>query len=158
MSDGKKDGGNGENRRELAKDRTEYAEDRTVLANERTFASWFRTGFASVAIGLGFQALFLKMEPTWVPKAIATIFLVLAIYIFIAAERRACAVLDRLSTHEVKNFSNSRLRIMVAAASAGVVALIISIWMLPLFPEEPEPSQAAEQVERAADAATDGLD
>lgn len=129
----------------LAKDRTDLAEDRTVLANERTFASWFRTGFASVAIGLGFQALFLKMEPAWVPKAIATLFLLLGIYVFIAAERRACAVVQRLSTHEVKRFSTGRLRIMVFVASIGVLALILAMWMLPLFPEEPQRSQAAEQ-------------
>lgn len=51
----------------LSQARTDLAEDRTVLANERTFASWFRTGFAAVGIGLGFQALFLRMEPAWVP-------------------------------------------------------------------------------------------
>ena len=144
-------------KQDLARERTDFAEDRTVLANERTFASWFRTGFASVAIGVGFQALFLKMEPSWVPKAIATLFLVLGIYVFVAAERRACQVLKRLSTHEVKEFSNSRLRIMVFVASAGVVALIAALWFLPLFPEEPQRSQAAEQVERAAEQARDAL-
>ncbi|HEY9553776.1 DUF202 domain-containing protein [Allosphingosinicella sp.] len=39
------------------------AEDRTVLANERTFAGWVRTGLATIAIGLGFSALFRQMEP-----------------------------------------------------------------------------------------------
>ena len=137
-------------KQDLAQNRTDLAEDRTVLANERTFASWFRTGFASVAIGVGFQALFLRMEPPWVPKAIATLFLLLAIYVFIAAERRACAVIRRLSTHEVKSFSNRRLRIMVFAATAGVVALILALWMLPLFPEEARPSRAAERAGQAA--------
>jgi putative membrane protein len=127
-------------KQELSKKRTDFAEDRTVLANERTFASWFRTGFASVAIGLGFQALFLRMEPEWVPKAIATLFLLLAIYLFVAAERRACEVLDRLSTHAVKEFSNGRLRIMVVIATIGVLALIAAMWSLPLLPvEEAQP-------------------
>lgn len=117
---------------ELAERRTEFAEDRTVLANERTFASWFRTGFASVAIGLGFQALFLKMEPTWVPKSIATLFLLLAIFLFVAAERRACQVLRRLNTHDVKEFNNRRLRLMVIIASVGVLALIAAMWVLPI--------------------------
>ncbi|RYF18599.1 MAG: DUF202 domain-containing protein, partial [Oxalobacteraceae bacterium] len=44
-------------RTELAQDRTDFAEDRTVLAHERSFASWMRTGMASVGIGLGFNAL-----------------------------------------------------------------------------------------------------
>lgn len=129
-------------RSSLSKERTNYAEDRTVLANERTFASWFRTGFASVAIGLGFQALFLKMSPTWVPKSIATLFLLLAIFLFVAAERRACKVLDRLSTHDVKEFNNSRLRIMVVIATVGVLALIAAMWALPLYPEESQPAEA----------------
>lgn len=136
-------------RRELSKQRTDYAEDRTVLANERTFAGWFRTGFASVAIGLGFQALFLKMDPPWVPKSIATLFLLLGIFLFIAAERRACQVLSELSTHSVKEFTNRRLRIMAVSASIGVLALIVAMWTLPLRPETPQPP---ETVERAAEA------
>jgi putative membrane protein len=66
----------------LAEDRTDLAEDRTILANERTFAGWMRTGFAAVGVGLGFQALFNKMEPDWVPKGIATAFLLIAMIVF----------------------------------------------------------------------------
>lgn len=112
--------------------RTDLAEDRTLLASERTFASWFRTGFASVGIGLGFQALFLRLEPAWVPRLIATAFLLLGIYMFVAAEWRACAVLDRLEAHEVKTFRNSRLRLMTILASAAVIALVAALWLLPL--------------------------
>lgn len=123
-------------KQELSARRTDFSEDRTVLANERTFASWFRTGFASVAIGLGFQALFLKMEPPWVPKSIATLFLLLAIFLFVAAERRACQVLDRLDAHQVKEFKNSRLRLMALIATIGVLALIAAMWGLPISPEQ----------------------
>lgn len=119
-------------KQEMAVHRTDLAEDRTVLANERTFAGWFRTGFASAAIGLGFQALFVRMEPWWAPRAIASLFFVLAIFIFFAAERRACAVLDRLSTHEIKAFGTSRLRLMTGLASAGVMALLLALWLLPI--------------------------
>lgn len=143
------EGGAGSKRRELSKERTDYAEDRTVLANERTFAGWFRTGFASVAIGLGFQALFLRMDPPWVPKSIATIFFALGVFLFIAAERRACQVLQELSTHSIKEFTNRRLRIMTIAASAGVAALIAAMWLLPLTPEQPQPP---ETVKRASNA------
>ena len=134
MSDSESDSniGKGGKRRELARDRTDYAEDRTVLANERTFASWFRTGFAAAAIGLGFNALFVQMNPWWVPRAIASIFFCLAILIFIAAERRSCAVLDRLSTHEVKPFKNRWMRAMMVIASAGILALLGAMWFLPI--------------------------
>lgn len=124
-----------EPKQDLAKERTDFAEDRTVLANERTFASWFRTGIAAAALGLGFHALFVKMQPWWAPRAIASVFFVLAMLIFWVAERRACKVLDRLSAHQVKPFGNSRLRWMAILASAGIVALIAATWTLPITPE-----------------------
>ena len=72
--------------------RTDLAEDRTILANERTFAGWMRTSLACVAIGVGFHALFRSMQPEWVPRAIATAFLILAILVILLAQRRAAAV------------------------------------------------------------------
>lgn len=128
MSDNDEDGP----RTAAAKDRTDLAEDRTVLANERTFASWLRTGLAAAAIGLGFQALFVRMEPWWAPRAIATIFFLLAVFIFIAAERRSCAVLERLSAHQVKPFQNNRIRLMAVLGTLGVAALTAAMWLLPL--------------------------
>jgi putative membrane protein len=118
----------------LSHKRTDMAEDRTVLANERTFASWFRTGFASVGIGLGLQALFVRMQPEWVPRAIATLFLAFGIFLFVAAERRACQVMERLSAHDIQEFKNKRLRMMAIIASAGVAALIAAMWLLPIRP------------------------
>lgn len=47
----------------LAEERTDWAEDRTILANERTYSGWLRTGFAAIAVGLGFQAVFGEAEP-----------------------------------------------------------------------------------------------
>ncbi len=117
-------------KQELAQDRTDLAEDRTVLANERTFAGWMRTGFAAVAIGLGFNALFNKMEPAWVPKAIATAFLLIAIVIFAAAERRACSILARLDAHQIETVRIRNLRLITAAIVLAVLALVAAIWLL----------------------------
>ena len=119
---------------ELASERTNYAEDRTVLANERTFASWYRTGFAAIGIGLGFNALFNRLEPEWVPKAIATAFVVIGILVFIAAERRACAVLARLHVHQVKTVGIGNLRFFTLAATAAALALIAAMWLLRITP------------------------
>ena len=88
---------------ELAEDRTDLAEDRTLLANERTFSGWARTAMASIGIGIGFNALFKLVEPTWVAKAIATIFILLGIFLTISAERRAASVQRRLDAHNVAN-------------------------------------------------------
>lgn len=113
----------------LAEERTDFAEDRTVLANERTYAGWMRTGFASIAVGVGFNLL-TKLEPVWVPKAIATAFLLIAIAIFVAAERRASAVVRRLHTHEVKTVKIGFLRAITAAIIAATLALIAALWLL----------------------------
>ncbi len=110
--------------------RTDLAEDRTILASERTFAGWMRTSLACVAIGVGFNALFQKMQPEWVPRAIATGFLLLAILVIISAELRASAVMKRLSAHVVVTSKTINLRLFAAATSAGSAALIIAIWLV----------------------------
>ena len=111
--------------------RTEFAEDRTLLANERTFASWLRTGYAAIGVGLGFQALFYRVQPEWLPRAIATLFFASAILIFLSAERRACAVLARLDTHEVKTAGHRQMRILAYLSAAACAALTIVIWAGP---------------------------
>jgi putative membrane protein len=109
--------------------RTDLAEDRTILANERTFAGWMRTALAAIALGVGFHALFRAMEPDWLPRGIATAFLLLAIIIIISAERRAAAVMDRLGTHVVTTAKPMNLRFLAAAVSLGSAALIAAIWL-----------------------------
>lgn len=108
--------------------RNELAEDRTILANERTFGSWMRTSLGCVAIGVGFQGLFPAMEPAWVPRAIASAFLLLAILIIVMAERRATAVIRRLSTHVVVTAKVMNLRLFAVLVSLGSLALIAAIW------------------------------
>jgi putative membrane protein len=117
---------------EAGETRVELAEDRTLLANERTFAGWMRTGLATVGIGVGFHALFLHMQPPWVPKAIATLFLLVGVGVVVAAERRACTVRERLSTHVVESARPMNLKVITAAMAAGTVALIAAIWLAPM--------------------------
>lgn len=114
----------------LAEDRTRLAEDRTVLANERTFAGWLRTGFAAIGIGLGFHVLFQAMQPQWVPKTIATAFLLAGIYVIVVAERRACRVIERLDTHKVAELKPINLKVLTWVSVAATVALIAAIWLL----------------------------
>ena len=123
-----------ESKGELARERTDFAEDRTVLANERTFAGWLRTGYAGIALGLAFNALFGRVEPGWIAKVIATGFLVIAIMIFIGAERRSCTVFSRLHTHTVQSVKLTNIRILAYASIAATVALIAAIWLLTFEP------------------------
>jgi putative membrane protein len=108
-------------RSELAEDRTDLAEDRTLLANERTFSGWARTAMASIGIGIGFNAL---------AKAIATVFILLGIFLIVAAERRACVVQGRLTAHKVSSVPVANFRIMAVGVSGGAIALIGAIWWL----------------------------
>ena len=117
-------------RTELAEDRTEWAEDRTIMANERTFAGWMRTGLAAVGIGLGFNALFGKLEPLWVPKAIATLFMVIGIFIFWTAQRNGCAVQTRLDSHHATPVKPNNMRLISGLMASGGIALIVAIWTL----------------------------
>ncbi len=115
---------------DLAEDRTNLAEDRTLLANERTFSGWARTSLATIGIGLGFNALFGTLQPFWVPRAIATLFILLGILIIVMAERRACTVASRLTAHEVTMLPAMNLRLIAIVFTVGAVALIVGLWAL----------------------------
>lgn len=115
---------------QMAEDRTDWAEDRTVMALERTFAGWMRTAFAAIAIGIGFRALFGEFEPPWLAKAIATLFIALAIVFAIGAERRACKAFNRLSSHAVDAPKLPNIQLIAYSISAGALLLIIALWVL----------------------------
>lgn len=112
--------------------RTALAEDRTLLASERTFAGWTRTSLGCIAIGIGFHALFAKMHPAWIPKAIATLFLLLSVTIVWLAIRRASAVMRRLDAHAVVSARKVNLELIASAVSLGAAGLALAIWFLPV--------------------------
>jgi len=119
-----------EGRKELAEDRTDFAEDRTILAHERSFAGWIRTGMAAVGIGLGFNALFGTLDPTWVPKTIATAFLVVAAYIFLSSAHRARRMISRLDAHVVSTLNPTRVGLLSWSLTLLSLALALAIWLL----------------------------
>lgn len=69
------------------------------------------------------------MSPSWVPRAIATAFLLLAVAIIVMAERRAAAVMERLSAHVVVTVKPMNLRTLAGAIAVGAFALICAIWL-----------------------------
>ena len=128
---------NAANKTELAQERTEkaaerndLAEDRTLLANERTFAGWCRTSFASIGLGLGFQALFQKVELRWVPKGVAPLFIVLGVWLIWTAERRAAGLDQSHRGNEVALASSRGFRVIAASATLGAAFLLAAIWTL----------------------------
>lgn len=110
--------------------RTDLAEDRNIMAMERTFAGWMRTAFAAIGIGLGFRALFGEWDPSWLPKLIATVFILGGGWLAITAERRACKTLERLDTHEFEAISTPNFKIMAYAIATGSVVLSVGLWVL----------------------------
>lgn len=91
-----------------------------------------RTSLACVAIGVGIQALFQSIEPAWIPRAIATAFLLMAIIVIIFAEKRASAVMSRLSAHVVVTAKPVNLRLFATIISLASAALIAGIWLIDL--------------------------
>ncbi len=119
-----------EDRTDYAEDRTNFAEDRTMLANERTFAGWVRTGLAAIGIGVGFHALFETMQPDWAPKAIATIFMLLGVFVVAMAERRACRFNERLTAHRISDIPLLNIRLIAIGVAAGACGLVAAVWLL----------------------------
>ena len=113
-----------------AEERTDWAEDRTIMALERTFAGWMRTAFAAIAIGIGFRALFGEFDPPWLAKAIATMFIALAIVFALGAERRACKAFSRLSSHAVDSPKMPNIKLIARAVAGGALVLIVALWVL----------------------------
>ncbi len=117
-------------RTDLAAERTEWAEDRTLLANERTFAGWMRTGLASVGIGIGFHALFDKLDPPYLARIIATVFVLTGVFVFISAARNANKVCTRLQSHAARPLGGSRVNLIAGLFSLASLALLAGTWLI----------------------------
>jgi len=121
-----------EDRTDLAEERTDWAEDRTVLANERTFAGWMRTGLAAVGIGLGFNALFGKLQPWWLPRGIASAFILIGLFVFYMAQRNGCKVQERLSSHDATPMQGMNLQLIAGFMALGSASLAVGMWLIEL--------------------------
>jgi putative membrane protein len=130
MSDDRSSNEMAEERTEWAESRTDWAEDRTLMANERTFAGWMRTGMAALGIGLGFNALFGKLEPFWFPRAIASCFIIIGIFIFWAAHGKGVAVQKRLAAHQAEPIKSTNLTLIAGLMSLGGIMLLVGIWVM----------------------------
>ena len=115
---------------EWAEFRTDLAEDRNIMAMERTFAGWMRTAFAAIGIGLGFRALFGEWDPSWMPKLIATVFILGGGWLAVTAERRACKTLARLDTHKFEAISTPNFKAMAYSVATGSIILTLGLWVL----------------------------
>jgi len=118
------------NRTDFAEARTDWAEDRTILANERTFAGWMRTGMASVAVAIGLRAVFGEFEPTWVAKAVASVFILAAIYVYWAAQASAAKTQRRLHDHQANAQPNGHMKVLATLLAVATGGVGVILWLL----------------------------
>lgn len=111
--------------------KTKLAEDRTLLANERTFAGWMRTGLAAIGVGVGFSALFQTIEPAWLPRAVASLFLLMGAGIIFSAQGRACAIVTKMEAHYVRTTRPMNFRLIGRTTLLATAALLAAIWLAP---------------------------
>ncbi|MCM8557813.1 DUF202 domain-containing protein [Sphingomicrobium sediminis] len=119
----------GRDSQELAEDRTDLAEDRTIMAVERTMASWMGSGMGLIGLGLGLRALFGQFEPSWVPKLMATFFMILAIIVVQSAKRRMCGAIQRMSSNWVDSPNTKGMELVAGGISVGAVIVGVGIWL-----------------------------
>jgi putative membrane protein len=115
---------------ELAEERTDWAEDRTILANERTFSSWMGTGLGSLGLAVGMQAVFGAMEPTWIAKSAATVFVIVSLYLFQTALINSRRTKQSLDSHTAEPVSNRNLAVIAHLLSIGAVCAAIVLWLI----------------------------
>lgn len=115
---------------EKAEQRTRWAEDRTILANERTFASQMRTGMACVGLALGLKAVFGATDHPLIAKAVAEMFIIIAIIIFGSSARRGYLAQRRINDHDTTSQSHIGMIVTSVALSFGALATGVILWLL----------------------------
>ncbi len=100
--------------------------DRTILANERTYAAWIRTGFASLATGLGVERFMLNTIPLWSIHSIATLLLLFSAASFILAGWRYHHLRVKLENIDVDMVPMLVIRmISLTLAACAFIAIVV---------------------------------
>ncbi|MGB1236129.1 MAG: YidH family protein [Planktomarina sp.] len=110
--------------------RTNWAEDRTIMANERTFSSWMGTGLACIGVAIGLKAVFGDFDPTWVAKTVASLFVMIAVYIFYSAQRQARRTFDRLTETDAEALPSRDFQKLAVFMSVASIATGAVLWAL----------------------------
>ena len=76
------------------------------------------------------RALFGSWDPTWMPKVIASAFILGGGWLAVTAHRRACKTLARLSTHEFDPIPTPNFRVMAYGIATGSIVVTIGLWVL----------------------------
>ena len=110
--------------------RTDWAQDRTIMANERTFNSWMGLGLGAVGVAIALKAVFGAFEPTWAAKAVASMFLGIAIAIYWIAKRQARKTQDRLTSYDAEPVPSKHFTRLAAIMTLATLAVGGVLWAL----------------------------
>ena len=110
--------------------RTMWSEDRTLMSNERTFNSWMGSGLGCVGIAIGMKAVFGAFEPTWLAKSVASIFLLIALYLIWSARNQACATRQRLDDKDARIRPSRSFTTVAVLMSVATLATGGILWSL----------------------------
>lgn len=114
----------------LAENRTKWAEDRTLMANERTFSGWMGSGLGCLGIAIGMQAVFGAFEPTWIAKCAASLFVIVAVYVFQTALSNSRQTKKRMDAHVSEPVSDTNLAWIAHLLSAGSIGICLVLWLI----------------------------
>ncbi|WP_333683703.1 YidH family protein [Pontibaca methylaminivorans] len=114
---------------DLSEIRTGWSEDRVLLSNERTFGSWMRTGMSSLVVGIGLQAVFHSMEPVWIAKIAASLFIAIAIMIFLIAAFHDSRAQRRINEHDVESMPAGRMWLIAVTLSVASLLVAMILWL-----------------------------
>jgi putative membrane protein len=110
--------------------RTGMAGDRTMLAGERTLSAWWRTAIASLAAAVGLFKILNGSEPAWIPRAAATLPVLLSILILVFAARRYVRTARRVEAECVERVPQNELWIGSGLLAILSVAVGAVIWFM----------------------------
>ena len=103
--------------------RTRWSEDRTLMAAERTFNAALRTALGCVGVALGLHAVFRSVAPGWAPKAVALLFLALALLLVWSSRHRLIDTHRRLRDHDIETEGARLITLISIAVTAGVAGI-----------------------------------
>lgn len=109
--------------------RTGMAGDRTMLAGERTLAAWWRTALASLAAAVGLVKILGGFQPAWIPRAAATLPILLSALVLAFAARRYVRTARRVEAECVERVSQTELWIGTGLLATLAMAVSAIVWL-----------------------------
>ena len=100
------------------------------MSSERSFSSWIGTALGAVGVAIGFNAVFGELTPTWLPKLVATLFLLVGLVFTWSARNRACTIRDKLREHDSQTGGKISFSLISSLVSGAIISTGVVLWMI----------------------------